>query len=59
MFLWLLYSQNLAAHLKAYKKFLIKHRFNESETIEIIDWVLKGILVFNQSLKTKKSSLIC
>jgi len=50
----------LAAHLsgKSYKNFLIKHQFNETETIEIIDWVLKGILVFmkkfNQSLKRKK-----
>ncbi|MBA7662956.1 hypothetical protein ES703_70989 [subsurface metagenome] len=51
----------LAAHLsgKTYQKFLIKHQFNETETIEIIDWVLKGILVFikkfNQSLKRKKA----
>ncbi len=66
---YLFYLQDLrsklAAHLsgKAYQKFLIEHKFNETETIEIIDWVLKGILVFikkfNQSLKRKKSSLIC
>ncbi len=61
-YLFYLYDlrSTLAAHLsgKAYKKFLIKHQFNETETIEIIDWVLKGILVFikkfNQSLKRKK-----
>ncbi|GAH88306.1 unnamed protein product, partial [marine sediment metagenome] len=42
-----------------YQKFLIDHNFKETETIEIIDWVLKGILVFikkfNQSLKRKKA----
>ena len=61
-YLFYLYDlrSTLAAHLsgKAYQKFLIKHQFNETETIEIIDWVLKGILVFikkfNQSLKRKK-----
>ena len=62
---YLFYLQDLrsklAAHLsgKAYQKFLIKHQFNETETIEIIGWVLKGILVFikkfNQSLKRKKA----
>jgi len=62
---YLFYLQDLrsklAAHLsgKAYQKFLIKHHFNETETIEIIDWVLKGILVFikkfNQSLKRKNT----
>lgn len=60
-YLFYLYDlrSTLAAHLsgKAYQKFLIKHQFNETETIEIIDWVLKGILVFikkfNQSLKRK------
>ncbi|KKN00578.1 hypothetical protein LCGC14_1136340, partial [marine sediment metagenome] len=61
---YLFYLQDLrsklAAHLsgKAYQKFLIKHQFNETETIEIIGWVLKGILVFikkfNQSIKRKK-----
>ncbi len=46
----------LAAHLsgKPYERFLIKHQFTETETIEIIDCVLKGILEFirkfNQSL---------
>ncbi len=61
-YLFYLYDlrSTLAAHLsgKAYKNFLIKHQFNETETKEIIDWILKGILVFikkfNQSLKIKK-----
>ncbi len=62
---YLFYLQDLrsklAAHLsgKKYQKFLIDHNFKETETIEIIDWVLKGILVFikkfNQSLKRKKA----
>ena len=50
----------LAAHLsgKKYQKFLIDHKFKETETIEIIEWVLKGILTFlkefNQTLGKKK-----
>ena len=52
----------LAAHLsgKKYQKFLIDHKFKEIETIEIIEWVLNGILTFlkefNQSLKGKKEA---
>ncbi len=51
-----------AAHLSGenYQKFLIDHKFKETETIEIIKWVLKGILTFlkefNQSLKGKKEA---
>ena len=50
----------LVAHLsgKKYQKFLIDHKFKETETIEIIEWVLKGILTFlkefNQTLGKKK-----
>ena len=37
-----------AAHLsgKNYQDFLIEHNFKENETVEIVEWLLKGILVF-------------
>ena len=54
---YLFYLQDLrsvlAAHLSGteYQKFLREHRFNETETIEIIQWILTGILAFINKFK--------
>ena len=61
-YLFYLYDlrSTLAAHLSGekYQRFLSDHKFKETETKEIIEWVLKGILTFlkefNQSLEGKK-----